>query len=51
MTPGDYRRPRSLPDYDVTPERVLRHLARHEALHRGKILAVKGVLQRELVAP
>ena len=41
MTPGDYRRPRSLPDYDVTPEWVLHHLAQHEALHRGQILTLK----------
>lgn len=37
----DYRRPHSLPAYDVTPEWVLQGLAQHEALHRGQILALK----------
>lgn len=41
MTLDDYRRPRSLPYYDVTPEWVLHHLAQHEALHRGHILTLK----------
>lgn len=38
MTLDEYRRPRTLPDYDVTPEWVLHHLLQHEALHRGQIL-------------
>lgn len=42
MTLDDYRRPRSLPAYDVTPEWVLHHLAQHEALHRGQILTLKN---------
>lgn len=37
----NYRRPRSLPDYDVTPEWVLHHLAQHEALHRGQMLTLR----------
>jgi hypothetical protein len=37
MTPEDFRRPRHLPDYDVTPEWVVHHLAQHEAEHRGQI--------------
>jgi len=37
MTLEDFRRPRSLPDYDVTPEWVLFHLLQHEAEHRGEI--------------
>lgn len=40
ITEGDYRRARSLPDYDVTPEWVLHHLAQHEALHRGQMLTL-----------
>ena len=51
MTLGDSRRPRSLPDYDVTPEWVLHHLAQHEALHRGQILALKRTLKDGPVAP
>lgn len=39
LTLEDYRRARTLPDYDVTPEWVLHHLLQHEALHRGQILS------------
>ena len=46
MTLDDYRRLRSLPDYDVTPEWVLHHLAQHEALHRGQIFTLKRALER-----
>ncbi|WP_256972736.1 DinB family protein [Saccharibacillus sp. O23] len=35
--PEDWRRPRTLPDYDVTPEWVVYHLIEHEAHHRGQI--------------
>jgi uncharacterized damage-inducible protein DinB len=37
MTLQEFRRARSLPDYDVTPEWVLHHLMQHEAEHRGHI--------------
>jgi len=37
MDLADFRRARSLPDYDVTPEWVLHHLMQHEAEHRGQI--------------
>jgi uncharacterized damage-inducible protein DinB len=37
MTTEDFRRPRRLPGYDVTPEWVLHHLMQHEAEHRGQI--------------
>lgn len=37
MTPEDFRRPRSLEHYDVTPEWVLHHLLQDEAVHRGEI--------------
>ena len=40
MAETDYHRLRQLPDYDVTPEWVLHHLAQHEALHRGQILTL-----------
>jgi uncharacterized damage-inducible protein DinB len=40
MTPEDFRRLRSLPDYDVTPEWVCLHLLQHEASHRGQIQAL-----------
>lgn len=51
VTLADYRRPRSLPDYDVTPEWVVHHLAQHEALHRGQILTLKRALEDGPVAP
>jgi hypothetical protein len=37
MSEGEFRRARSLPQYDVTPEWVLHHLIQHEAEHRGHI--------------
>lgn len=37
MTLDDFRRARTLPAYDVTPEWVLYHLLEHEAEHRGQI--------------
>lgn len=42
MTAEDFRRARSLDDYDVTPEWVLHHhLLQDEAVHRGEIGMVK----------
>lgn len=37
MTLEDYRRPRALDEYDVTPEWVLFHLRDHETMHRGEL--------------
>jgi uncharacterized damage-inducible protein DinB len=37
MELAEFRRVRSLPDYDVTPEWVLHHLLQHEAEHRSQI--------------
>jgi uncharacterized damage-inducible protein DinB len=48
MTLEDFRRPRSLPDYDVTPEWVLHHLAQHEAEHRGEMLTVRAMGEHAL---
>lgn len=42
MDETEYRRLRHLPNYDVSPQWVLHHLAQHEALHRGQILAARG---------
>ena len=39
----DFRRVRHLPDYDVTPEWVLHHLAQHEAEHRSEIGALRAI--------
>lgn len=42
MTLDDFRRPRALPEYDVTPEWVLHHLMQHEAEHRGHMAALRA---------
>lgn len=44
MAPEEFRRPRSFPEYDVTPEWVLYHLLEHEAGHFAQIKTVKGML-------
>jgi uncharacterized damage-inducible protein DinB len=41
LTPEDYRRPRSLPRYTITPEWTLHHLMQHEAEHRGQIATLR----------
>jgi uncharacterized damage-inducible protein DinB len=48
ITAADYRRPRDLPHYDVTPEWVLHHLAQHEAEHRGEILTIRTLYEASL---
>jgi uncharacterized damage-inducible protein DinB len=42
MAPSDFRRPRSLEQYDVTPEWVLHHLMQHEAEHRGQLGTIRA---------
>ena len=44
----EFRRVRSLPDYDVTPEWVLYHLMQHEAEHRSQIGALRARAERNL---
>lgn len=51
MTSGDFRRPRSLPRYDVTPEWVLHHLMQHEAEHRGQIGDLRRRAEMDIGAP
>jgi uncharacterized damage-inducible protein DinB len=41
MDLGEFRRIRSLPAYDVTPEWVLYHLMQHEAQHYGQIVRTR----------
>lgn len=41
MALDDFRRPRHLEEYDVTPEWVLHHLIQHEAEHRGQIMSLR----------
>lgn len=42
MPIADFRRPRRLPAYNVTPEWVLHHLSQHEAEHRGHIALLRS---------
>jgi uncharacterized damage-inducible protein DinB len=44
----EFRRVRSLADYDVTPEWVLHHMMQHEAEHRGQIGALRARAERDL---
>ena len=48
MALAEFRRVRSLPDYDVTPEWVLHHLMQHEAEHRGQIGSLRARTKRSL---
>lgn len=48
MDLAEFRRVRSLPHYDVTPEWVLHHLMQHEAEHRSQIGALRARAERVL---
>lgn len=48
MSLEEFRRPRSFPEYDVTPEWVLHHLIQHEVEHRGHIQMLRSLAEREL---
>jgi uncharacterized damage-inducible protein DinB len=48
MDLADFRRVRSLPQYDVTPEWVLHHLMQHEAEHRGSLGTLGARAKRHL---
>jgi len=48
MSVAEFRRPRHLERYDVTPEWVLHHLIQHEAEHRGQILERRADAERVL---
>ena len=45
MTLEDYGRLRDLPDYDVSPEWVLHHVAQHEDEHRGEITTIRTLYE------
>jgi len=47
MTLKEFQRPHTLPDYNVTPEWVLHHLAQHESEHRGEMQVVYLLAQAE----
>lgn len=46
MDAEEFRRPRALPDYDVSPEYVIHHLIQHEAEHRAEIGFVRARLEQ-----
>jgi len=48
MDLAEFRRPRSLPAYDVTPEWVLHHLIQHEAEHRSQLGSLRLQATRSL---
>lgn len=48
MTLEEFRRPRSFPDYRVTPEWVLHHLIQHEAEHRGHVQMLRSLAEQAL---
>lgn len=49
MSAEDYRRPRPLAGYDITPEWTLHHLAQHEAEHRGQIMSLRELAETSRV--
>jgi uncharacterized damage-inducible protein DinB len=51
MTVQEFRRLRSFPSYDVTPEWVLHHLIQHEADHRGQIELLRSLAAQTIQAP
>lgn len=50
MSLEDYRRPRHLEEYDVTPEWVLHHLMQHEAGHRDELEMLRQASEKALNA-
>jgi uncharacterized damage-inducible protein DinB len=42
----DWRKPRILKSYDVTPEWVIYHLIEHESHHRGQIFQILEILKK-----
>ena len=43
----DFRRPRGLAEYDITPEWTLHHLMQHEAEHRGELASMRARAEQE----
>jgi uncharacterized damage-inducible protein DinB len=48
MSREEFRRPRKVEDYTVTPEWVIHHLIQHEAEHRGQIGEIRKYRQQTL---
>lgn len=49
MTPTEFRRVRTVEDYDITPESALYHLMQHEAEHRGQIMELRQRAEKVLL--
>ena len=48
MSLEDFRRPRAVERYDVTPAWVIHHLIQHEAEHRGEIATIRSLAEASL---
>jgi len=48
MSAEEFRRPRKVENYEVTPEWVIHHLMQHEAEHRGQIGEIRRMAERAL---
>ena len=48
MSVEEFRRPRKMKDYKVTPEWVIHHLMQHETEHRGQIGEIRGMAEQAL---
>ena len=48
MTADDFRRPRAVAGYTITPEWTLHHLMQHEAEHRGQIATLRDLFERSI---
>lgn len=48
MSLQEFRRPRKLDQYNVTPEWVIHHLIQHEAEHRGQIGELRKIAEKAL---
>jgi uncharacterized damage-inducible protein DinB len=46
LTPEEFRRPRTMPRYTITPGFTLHHLMQHEAEHRGQIVTLRDFAQQ-----
>ena len=49
MTPTEFRRERTVEEYDITPEWALYHLMQHEAEHRGQIMELRQRAEKVLL--
>ncbi|MBV7327297.1 DinB family protein [Chloroflexi bacterium TSY] len=50
LTLAEFRQPRSVANYTITPEWVLHHLMQHEAEHRGQMMEVRRLAESTLQA-